>query len=585
MIEKSRPRTAALLLGGALLLLAPASIAAPPRPSGNLDAGWGGGDGVTLTRIAGQFAQDAAGAARMPDGRIVVAGGSATSATADSRFILVAYDPSGRADSTFGTGGRVTTHFTGSGGERANAVVRDSGGGIVVAGQVDGDPGAPVQDQFGIVRYDEKGKVDPGFGTGGGLRIGFFAGRSAQPTAILEQPDRKLVVAGRTTTAAGTRFALTRLLPDGKGRDPAFGVDGRVTTALTPEADFESVFAAALTPDGRVVVAGEAGGQLAIVRYSAAGQLDPSFDGDGLKLLRFSDRGQNALALRATGVAVEPNGRVVAAGDATFSFFDRRYVTVRLKPTGELDPAWNGSGLSLVGFTTLVADRRALGAANTLIRSGDGKYLVGGDVDLDPDRQGDTRQRRRFALVRLTASGRLDRTFGGDGRVITQLASADESVAALVRQPDGLVVAAGKSTDYGSAGDPTRIGLARYRALRDTDAPALVMTPAAATTPARVVAAGRLAVDSVAGEAHTASLVLTLLVPANPDTGAAARRVAFSKASFRIRGAGPRRLSIKLTAAGREALRDLATARVLVARTLVDPSANRTSDRVTLTLQ
>jgi uncharacterized delta-60 repeat protein len=587
MIERFRVNTSsaaliAFLIAGAIL--APAARAAD---NGGLDAAFGGGDGVTLTRFAGQFSQDAAASALMPDGDIVVAGGAATSATADPRFLLAAYDPAGRALASFGSGGRVTTHFTGSGGERANALLADAGGRLTVAGQVDGDPGPAIQDQFGMVRYDATGKVDPSFGTGGGLRVGFFAGRSAEATAILEQPDGKIVVAGRTSTAAGTRFALTRLLPDGKGRDPSFGADGRVTTELTPGPDFESIAAAAIDPEGRIVVAGEAGGELAVARYAADGSLDATFDGDGLKLLRFSDRGQSALALRATGLAIDPSGRIVATGDATFSFFDRRFVAVRLTPSGSLDPKWNGSGLSLVDFTSLVSDHRALGAAGAMVRAGDGKYVIGGDVDLNPDRTGDTRPRRRFALVRLTASGRLDRTFGGDGRVITQLSSADESIATLLRQPDGMVVAAGAATDYTATGNPARIALARYRAVKDTEAPELALTPVEPDTPAAISKSGRLTFDAAADEAQTASLTFTLAVPAQATTTGttAPRTVTLGHATLRLRSAGDRTVSLKLTSTGRAAFAGLTSARVTVARALVDGAGNRTRDHVAFTLQ
>jgi uncharacterized delta-60 repeat protein len=562
-----------LATGAACCLAAGAVCAqAASAPDGGLDPGFGGGDGVALTRFAGQFSQDAAAVARLPDGEIVIAGGAATSATADPRFLLAGYDAAGRPDAGFGSGGRVTTHFTGSGGERADAILADAEGRLVVAGQVDSDPGPAVQDQFGIVRYDAKGQVDPSFGTGGGLRIGFFAGRSAEPTAMAEQPDGKLIVAGRTTTAAGTRLALTRLLADGKGRDPGFGADGRVTTALTPEADFESITALAPAPDGSIVVAGESGGQLALARYTDTGELDPRFDGDGVKLLRFSDRGQNALGLRATGVAVEPNGRIVATGDAVFSAFDRRFVAVRLKPGGSLDSAFNGSGLSLVSFAPLVADHRALAAAGTLVRTGDGRYLIGGDVDLDPDRAGAPRPRRRFALVRLTASGRLDRSFGGDGRVITQLSSADETIAALLRQPDGLVVAAGRATDYASDGDHLRAALARYRATRDTEAPSLGLAPADGVTPEGAARTGRLALAAAVGEAQTAALTARL------------GNLVISRATLRLSGAGDRTLTLRLTAAGRRALATLTTARLAVARTLTDRAGNRRRDRVVVTL-
>jgi hypothetical protein len=85
-------------------------------------------------------------------------------------------------------------------------------------------------------------------------------------------------------------------------------------------------YAVALHADGKIVVGGGLSGGSRIVRYTVHGQLDPSF-GSG---------GHADLAdYMVTGVGVQPNGRIVAAGNRYGGQVD--VVLSRLLPTGEVD--------------------------------------------------------------------------------------------------------------------------------------------------------------------------------------------------------------------------------------------------------
>ena len=60
-----------------------------------------------------------------------------------------------------------------------------------------------------------------------------------------------------------------------------------------------------------------------------------------------------------------------------------------------------------------------------------------------------------FALVRYRPGGRLDTTFGGDGVVITDVTPSNDAVRAIAIQDDGKIVVAGRADD--------RFVVARYR--------------------------------------------------------------------------------------------------------------------------
>src|SRR5919197_1494288 len=94
--------------------------------------------------------------------------------------------------------------------------------------------------------------------------------------------------------------------------DPTFDGDGKVLTAFGTN-QVDSANAVAIQADGKIVAAGESNTganppNFALARYNPDGSLDPSFDGDGKVLTDFGADD------RAAGVAIQADGRVVAAG-------------------------------------------------------------------------------------------------------------------------------------------------------------------------------------------------------------------------------------------------------------------------------
>ena len=133
------------------------------------------------------------------------------------------------------------------------------------------------------------------------------AGAVDQANAVAVQPDGKIVVAGHaaTTGPLGTDndFALARYNPGGS-LDASFGGgDGLVMTDLGSRTDLGR--ALALQPDGKIVVAGTSDDDVALVRYTAAGDPDGAFGNGGMR----GSRGGFA-----TGVALQSDGKIVVVG-------------------------------------------------------------------------------------------------------------------------------------------------------------------------------------------------------------------------------------------------------------------------------
>ena len=273
------------------------------------------------------------------------------------------------------------------------------------------------------------GDLDPSFGTGG-IVITSFGGTDVA-SAVVIQPDGKLVVAGRTNIAGNTVFALARYNPNG-GLDPSFGRGGLVTTDF---GSTDQAFAVALQGDGKIVTAGRRGSDVIVARYNADGSQDTLFASNGRVVTNF---GATELAL---ALVIQADGKIVVAGrtnkPAPNGNFD--FALARYEVGGAIDNTFGTLGLVTTDFGGSV-DR-----AFAMALQPDGKLVVVGDSDAN------------FALARYNSDGSLDTGFGSAGKVITSFGGIDQA-SAVILQPDGKILVAGQ-TDTGVSID---FALARY---------------------------------------------------------------------------------------------------------------------------
>jgi uncharacterized delta-60 repeat protein len=307
------------------------------------------------------------------------------------------------------------------------------------------------------------GEPDSSFGNAGRKAINF--GGTDIAHAVLVQSNRRIVVAGGG--AAAGSFCVARLLPDGR-LDTTFRTTGKRTIGFgRPN---ESAFAAALQPDGKIVLAGDSNLRVAVARLNRNGSLDTTFSGDGK--LTFS---WGAIS-RAMAIVVMPNGKLLLAG---FSGPEGGNIEVsRLQPGGALDAGFGEAGRASVDFggtefgsamalqangRILVAGRSsAAGAVLVRLRAngaldpdfdGDGRVTLPGGggataVLVQPDRKivvAGTTSTSQMAITRLNPNGSLDAAFGTNGTTTVDFGSIDDFANAAVLQPDGKIVVCGYS--------------------------------------------------------------------------------------------------------------------------------------------
>ncbi|MEX0985315.1 MAG: hypothetical protein WD096_09750 [Actinomycetota bacterium] len=237
-------------------------------------------------RIASDHARDVA---VQPDGKIVVVG----SADGAHRAVVLRYLEEGGLDATFSGNGLAITSL-GEGSMRAEAVVIDDAGRIVLAGSAGSD--------VFLARFLPNGSPDLAFGSAGRVRVD-LGGRESALGLALDARGRPVVV-GRRTTNAGSSMVVARFRPAGS-LDPRFDDDGwRTIRAGTVGIDV------LVQDDGRLVLGGTNGrSRFLLARLSSSGAFDTSFGGDGTVTTGFA-----CCSAKVTALAPGPDGSTTAGG-------------------------------------------------------------------------------------------------------------------------------------------------------------------------------------------------------------------------------------------------------------------------------
>jgi uncharacterized delta-60 repeat protein len=313
-----------------LLCCLPGLLWAAP---GDLDISFGTG-GIVTTPV-GPSHDYANAIVFQPDGKLVTAGFSYPASGYDSDFNLVRYNPDGSLDNTFGIGGTVLTPI-GTGIDRADALVLQPDGKLVAAGFTDN----PISRyDFALVRYNPDGSLDISFGDNGVVTTP-IGSNNDQAHSIVLQSDGKLVVAGDGTINGSADFTIVRYNTDGS-LDTNFGNNGIVTTPIG--ANYDLATAIVLQPDGKLVVSGSynAGGDydFALVRYNPDGTLDTNFGSGGIATPPTGIRNDQARAL-----VLQPDGKLVAAGLSIITNDNNGFALARYNPDGTLDTGFGNGG-------------------------------------------------------------------------------------------------------------------------------------------------------------------------------------------------------------------------------------------------
>jgi uncharacterized delta-60 repeat protein len=274
-----------------------------------------GSDGVVTHQISSTNSKDIAySAAMQPDGKIVYVGRDF-----NNTFAFVARaNTTGQLDGTFNNYGYRKFNFTGY-----DVVTIQPNGKIVVAGLNN------------IIRLNSDGSYDTTFNNTGALVVTINSQNFISKN-IIAQANGKILVSGYVNTGLNNDFAILRLNSNGTF-DTSFDTDGIATFVLGNNND-ES-FGMAVQVDGKIILTGQTYNgtnyDFATIRLNNNGTIDGSFANNGVAIVQFS--GQDY----GRSVDIQADGKIVVVGSGTVG---KLYV-LRYNIDGNLDTTFDGDGI------------------------------------------------------------------------------------------------------------------------------------------------------------------------------------------------------------------------------------------------
>jgi uncharacterized delta-60 repeat protein len=418
-------RVAALLTTIFLLALAPAAQGAAGFP----DPRFGSGGFTVLDDPAGPN-EELSDLMVQSDGKILAVGRRGLGGA-----LLARFNSDGTPDAGFGNGGISVLPFNEQEGDlRSIADLAPRSDGSFVAAGLGIGPGANA---FGFARFLPSGSLDPAFGSGG-LQVVPIS-PFGQAAAVDLAPDRKVVGAGEGKEVA----VVVRLTEEGEP-DPTFHTGDGIRTVAVPGSISEAARAVRVLDGGTVLIGGlaETGAFLA--------ELDVNGDpvaGFGTAGIAVHDLGTDTSPSGTIEeLEVLPDGRILAVGRSRADTEDTQLIVARFTAGGKFDTSFATEGI----FRSNPTGGGDEGTTIEVLPGG--RLLVAGrHGELGPN-SGDT------WLLRLTADGQLDPSFGSGGETVADVTSSTDSASALAVQPDGRAVIAGFAEETAIVGSKLLVG-------------------------------------------------------------------------------------------------------------------------------
>jgi uncharacterized delta-60 repeat protein len=250
------------------------------------------------------------------------------------------------------------------------------------------------------------------------------------------QPMKKilLLLSILTTLFNNGVFAQAGIL------DNSYGTNGKVSTEVAPGGG--EVWGMAMQDDWSVVVGGFAyngtDSDFVLMRYKLNGDIDSTFGVNGQVITQMSS-GNDVIY----SVAIRSDGKIMAGGLA-WNGTNYDFACARYNSNGSLDTTFAGTGKVITPMSS------GNDKGFSLSIQSDWSVVLGGTAFNGTNND--------FALVRYTANGTLDNTFGTNGKVLTPMGIGNDKISSLIIQSDGKILVAGMAMN----GSQSHYALARY---------------------------------------------------------------------------------------------------------------------------
>ncbi|WP_395091658.1 T9SS type A sorting domain-containing protein [Vaginella massiliensis] len=404
---------------------------------------------------------------------------------------ILMHAQSGNLDSSFGQNGFVVDSFSPDY-DSAEKIVLQADGKILVMG----DTGFASIRKMAVARYNADGSIDTSFGNEGKLNITTTMPKSFARDGIV-QPDGKIILSGYQWDNSTGDLILVRLNTDGSF-DTSFGNQG--IAVLDNNGMNEVGSSIHLQADGKIIIAGDADDQFTMGRVNADGTIDTTFGTNGWVRTSFPiwssvndihvnstgeilvtgmamnpysnwkvglakydadgnidfNFGENGTMMLSIGIAHDFAIRGILLDDGkmyigSHSYYDTRplryeVVVSKFNANGSLDTTYGTGGNTKVRWV-----ENGENNITDMLLQDDGKILVSG--------RGYENTSEVFAIAKFDADGKLDNTFGTQGKVTANVGETRDMATSIALQTDGKLVVSGYTSNMV---DPTNFFIARY---------------------------------------------------------------------------------------------------------------------------
>ncbi|MCL2459551.1 MAG: delta-60 repeat domain-containing protein, partial [Desulfobulbus sp.] len=153
-------------------------------------------------------------------------------------------------------------------------------------------------------------------------------------------------------------------------------------------------------------------------------QLDASFGLNGRVAVELGGRNSGHAVL------VQPDGKILVAGSSS-QHNALNFSLLRFNADGTLDPGFNGDGTAIISLSPGDDEALVLGLLS------DGRIVAAGYAYNGRDRD--------LAMICFHPDGKLDRSFGDEGVVLTSIGNGNEEITAMTISPSDMITVAGST--------------------------------------------------------------------------------------------------------------------------------------------
>ncbi len=400
----------------------------------------------------------------LADGRMIITG---TTQDANNNAVVFAARlmPNGSPDPSFGENGIRRIQATDPRAQipksYAVGLALSPTGSILILAQARNELNEPC---FGLIQVTHDGQIDTSFGQSGVHRVQPSQAESSGskesiPTAVAIQPDGnsfKIVALGSASvTGQLTESVAVRFHQDGSlDTDFALGGVARIRHRPNITSGRSFTYAAAVAPDGSIIIVGQCGTEATelratVARLSPIGKLDREFSTRS-EQTQAETIVRNPTAARA--VTIASDGKIIVTMQGHGRQNDERIFLARHMPDGTLDRTFSIEGI----YSTQLAKRSSVIDVKLCP---DGRIVVGAAAGT-PDGEA-------LRFLRLSRDGARDESFGTDGVVSLQSCNPgphcqSSTLLSMAVAPDGTIIGTGHAIN-----EHNQYGCIVVRLLRD----------------------------------------------------------------------------------------------------------------------